>query len=135
MKISEQTRGIIEGMAAVGCTLDQIAKYLKISPRTLDKWVNYPDVRLCFDKARTNAIAFVAGKLMELIKQNDKTAIIFYLKAQANWNDQGDMNINITNELTRRESEIMLAIKKVVKDPETLKALGHALGGNEKTTD
>jgi hypothetical protein len=135
MKISEQTKGTIEGMAAVGCTLDQIAKYLKISPRTLDHWINKPDVRVYYDKARANAIGFVAGKLMELIKQNDKTAIIFYLKAQANWNDQGDMNINITNELSKRESEIMAAIKKVVKDPETLKALGHELGGNEKAPE
>ena len=78
----------IQKLAGLGCTLDQIAIAVDISPRTLDRWKATPEVERAYSLGRIAAAQTVAQKLYDLCLDGNTTAIIFWLKSQAGWTDK-----------------------------------------------
>jgi hypothetical protein len=78
----------IEKLAGLGCTLNQIAIAIDISPRTLDRWKATPEVERAYGLGRLAASQAVAQKLYDLCMEGNTTAIIFWLKSQAGWTDK-----------------------------------------------
>lgn len=78
----------VEEFAQVCDNEEEIALALGISYPTLRRRKKDSEQ---FDQAikrgKAKANAFVGGKLMQLIKEGNPTAIIFYLKARCGWRD------------------------------------------------
>lgn len=95
------TPKIIEEVAMLsgrGLTAEQIHQYYGISRGT---WFNTlkkePELHAAVVQGRSKGISFAAGKLFELVKKGDKTAIIFYLKTQGRWKEATDVEITLPN--------------------------------------
>ncbi len=89
----------IEGLAANGLTLEQIAAALSIDVRTLyNKRKRFKEVRDAIDRGAAAGIKNVANALYEAaVVDKNTTAMIFYLKARAGWRDQGPI-VEVHNE-------------------------------------
>ncbi len=94
---TDQQLKVLQALAGRGLTLDDIALALDISPATLDRWLQRPDVRLAYEKGRVVAKSEMAGRLWEIAMTNDEkglptkqatAAVIFWLKSQARWTDR-----------------------------------------------
>ena len=60
------------------------AENLGVTVNTINNYFNrYPELNDALKDIKEKTIDFAESKLMELIKEKDKTAIIFYLKTQA----------------------------------------------------
>ena len=81
-----------------GLTAEQIHQYYGISRGT---WFNTlkkdAELHAAVIQGRSKGISFAAGKLFELVKKGDKTAIIFYLKTQGRWKEATDVEITLPN--------------------------------------
>jgi hypothetical protein len=78
----------IERLAGHGFRLDDIAIAVDISPSMLDRWMKRKDVNTAYRKGRIEAISNVAERLYQKALDGDVTAMIFYLKSQAQWTDK-----------------------------------------------
>lgn len=78
----------IEKLAGRGFRLDDIAIACDISPSTLKKWRELPEVNRAYRKGRIEATSEVAAKLYDLAIAGDVPSCIFWLKAQAGWSDR-----------------------------------------------
>ena len=77
----------VEKLAAV-LSLDQIADFLGMSPRTLDRrLVDDARVATAYSRGRAASIAGVATNLLKQARDGNTTAAIFYLKTQAGWKE------------------------------------------------
>ena len=77
----------VEKLAAV-LSLDQIADFLGMSPRTLDRrLVDDERVATAYSRGRAASIAGVATNLLKQARDGNTTAAIFYLKTQAGWKE------------------------------------------------
>lgn len=88
---------IIEQMAGMGSTLDDIALILDWSVATLDRKLKLPEVESAYKKGRAIAKNSMASRLWDIAMSGDEqgqpskqatTACIFWLKAQAGWTDR-----------------------------------------------
>ena len=78
----------IERLAGLGFRLDDIAIACDVSSSKLDRWLQREDVKFAYRKGKVQAVADIAERLYEKAKGGDMTAMIFYLKCQANWSDK-----------------------------------------------
>lgn len=75
--------------AALGLRLDDIAYILGVPPSTFDQVkARDPRVEEAYQSGRVKAAAAVASTLYDKAMSGDTVCMIFYLKSQANWNDQ-----------------------------------------------
>jgi IS30 family transposase len=83
--LTPQRKEIIERAARAGCTLKQIACLLGVGDRTIDYWIDRPDVAQVYQAAKMTAILNVADMLYNLALAGDLNAVIFYLRTQGGW--------------------------------------------------
>jgi DNA-binding XRE family transcriptional regulator len=78
----------VESLAERGLSQAQIADALGISARTLyERKAESAEFAEAIKRGRAKGIAFVSNKLMEQVSGGNVTAMIFFLKAQANWHE------------------------------------------------
>lgn len=84
----------VETLAGMGLTMQQIAHYYGLSASGWFKAMQrQPELTAVACKGKAKTIAMVSGKLMELVKNGDRVAIIFYLKTQARWSEAKDVEV------------------------------------------
>lgn len=96
--VTETDLRLIEKMAGLGSTLDDIALVLGWSPATLDrKKKDVPEVNQAWQRGRICATESMASRLWDIAMSNDDKGIptkqsviaaIFWMKAQAKWSDR-----------------------------------------------
>ena len=75
-------------LSGQGLTHKQIAAFFGIGTNTFYmKMKEYPELREAVTKGKSKMISFVAGHLIQQIKNGSTTATIFYLKTQAGWKE------------------------------------------------
>ena len=84
---------IIERMASLGATLDDIAYCCDVSKSTLERWRADKTVNDVYEKGREQAKSSMQKRLWAIAMQDGdlkaaNTATIFWLKAQAGWSDR-----------------------------------------------
>lgn len=84
----------IEGLAAVGCTLAEIAHVIGITDRQLDRWLKHKEVAQAHAKGKSGAIASVGKKLYDKAIGGDVTAIIWFEKTRAKRSER----VHVVNE-------------------------------------
>ena len=93
---------VIESMAGLGSTLDDIAKVLGVSASTLDRWLKLDEVGAAYGRGRAIAKHDMASRLWDIaMSQGDDgqpgkgavQATIFWLKAQAGWSDRAEEDV------------------------------------------
>lgn len=85
--LTEEERKDIVKMAPY-VTQEQLADFLKINCNTLKRIFDEDELLFKeYKKAKVVKIGKAAGKLWELIEQNDRASIFFYLKTQAGWKE------------------------------------------------
>lgn len=74
---------VIDAITKAKGILVVAAKSLGCSRTTVYNYMNkYPTVQAAYDEINESALDFAEGKLMELIRAGNLTAIIFYLKTK-----------------------------------------------------
>jgi predicted transcriptional regulator len=78
---TEQTKAKVSALVSFGVTREEIARYLEISEDTLLRHYRYE-----IENSQLDANAQVAAKLFKKATKNeDLSAIIFWLKTRARW--------------------------------------------------
>lgn len=78
----------VERLAQVCDNEEEIALALGISYRTLqNRKKDFANFATAIKKGKAKANAFVGGKLMNLIKEGNPAAIIFYMKSRCGWRE------------------------------------------------
>lgn len=78
---NDKIRAKVSALTSFGITQEEISKYLEISVETLKKYYQYE-----LDNSQLDANAQVAAKLFKKATKNeDLSAIIFWLKTRARW--------------------------------------------------
>lgn len=79
----------VEELASKGLTIEQIAASLGISDRTLySKKKRYAEIADAIKKGQAAGIATIANKLFQKAMGGNVAAMIFFLKARADWSDK-----------------------------------------------
>jgi AraC-like DNA-binding protein len=87
--IDEEICKRAEGYAAQGLTMNQIAQVLGISQTTLyDKQSKFSEFSEAIKRGKNKGIATITNALFRKASDGDNTAMIFYLKNQAGWQDK-----------------------------------------------
>lgn len=95
--VNEETLKKIEGLALTGMTHEGIASCCGISHTTLyTKIKQYPDIKERINLGRQKGAAVVGGKLVELAREGNLGAIIWYEKTRCGRSDKIDVNSNTT---------------------------------------
>jgi len=89
--ITERDKQQIEVLAGLGLTLDNIARVLGISPRTLDRWLKNPDILALYKKGQARAEIEISKALFELAKSGCISAIIWYEKTRCGRSDRAEV--------------------------------------------
>jgi len=93
-KVTPEVLKEVEVMAGNGLTQIQIAAYYGVTYATLNNAkIRDKSLDFAIKKGKSKSILFVTGKLMEKIKQGNLSAIIFYLKTQAGWNEKSTLEL------------------------------------------
>ena len=78
-----------EAYAAQGLTMPQIASVLGMSQTTLyDKKSKFSEFSEAIKRGKDKGIATITNALFNKARDGDNTAMIFYLKNQAGWQDR-----------------------------------------------
>ena len=85
-KPSDETRSLVKGFSAFGVPQSDIAKYLKLDPKTLRK--HYPS-EIEFGMMEANAK--VAKSLYDQAVSGNTAASIFWLKARCGWTERTEL--------------------------------------------
>lgn len=113
--LSDEQKAQIEAMAAF-LSLDQIADFFGIARNTLSEIMKRDkEVSERYKKGKAKAIGSVAQSLLTQAKGGNLTAIIFYLKTQAGWNE----TMNVATEDTEDSNEIIVKVIDARKDANT----------------
>lgn len=105
----------VEALASV-LTLEQIADYFGIARNTFTAICErQPEVVEHYKKGKTKAIANVAQNLIRQAQEGNTTAIIFYLKTQAGWRENQEIETNGTP----RPTQININVKSARKNAES----------------
>ena len=87
--IDEEICKRAEAYAAQGLTMVQIANVLGIGETTLyEKQQEYSEFSEAIKSGRNKGIATITNALFTKAREGDNTAMIFYLKNQAGWQDR-----------------------------------------------
>jgi hypothetical protein len=94
LQITEEIIKQVGVMAGNGLTEKQIYRYYGISHGYWDKLKKEnKELKRSFLKGKSKTIFAVTGRLMDKIRCNDLSAIIFYLKTQAGWREKTTINV------------------------------------------
>ena len=87
--IDEEICKRAEAYAAQGLTMVQIANVLGIGETTLyEKQQEYSEFSEAIKRGKNKGIATITNALFNKAREGDNTAMIFYLKNQAGWQDR-----------------------------------------------
>lgn len=79
----------VEGLAAQGLDLVQIANVLGINRSTLcKKKAQFEELEDAIKRGRDKGIAAISNALFQKAKKGDTTSMIFFLKCRAGWREQ-----------------------------------------------
>jgi len=81
-KPKEDDRKKVQAMVSFGITLENIAKIMEVTQKTLTKHFKNE-----IDTAHDRAVSAVAGKLYQKAMSGDNTCMIFYLKTRGKWRE------------------------------------------------
>ena len=94
-RVTPEILNEVQILAGRGLTINQISDYYGISNKTFHLHKkNNPELEVAFRKGKCKTISFVAGKLIEHIKNDNIPATIFYLKTQGGWTDASTVQLN-----------------------------------------
>ena len=107
-KVTEKTKTEVRALSSFGIPQEQIALYLGISVDTLSRRYKRE-----IEIGPVHANAQVAGCLYnKAVKENDITAIIFWLKTRARWKTADNEKVIESNDELRNE---LLEHRKLLK--------------------
>lgn len=89
--ITQRDKRQIEALASMGVPLDNIAKILNISPRTLDKWLKLPDIAALYKKGRIQAEITVAKALFDKALSGCLPAIVWYERTRCDRSERNEV--------------------------------------------
>ena len=76
-------------------TMEQMADYFGLCDGTLRKrFQESPELLAAYKKGRGKTVNAVAEKLISMAKSGNLTAIIFYLKTQARWQEKSETDLS-----------------------------------------
>ncbi len=81
----------IEALASMGVPLDNIAKILNISPRTLDNWLKLPGINALYKKGLLQAELIVAKALFNKALSGCLPAIIWYERTRCDRSERNEV--------------------------------------------
>lgn len=97
-------------------TMDQIADFFGIHANTLRRRMQEdPRVKVAYKKGEASAIDDAGSSLLDLVKEKNVTAIIFFLKTRARWRETdhvpaaSEISKLTDRELQKRRAKIGLA--------------------------
>jgi hypothetical protein len=94
LDVTEEVLSQIETMAGNGLTEQQIYRFFGIGHSYWGRLKKKnKDLLRAFHKGKSRTILAVTGRLMDKIRCNDLSAIIFYLKTQAGWREKTTINV------------------------------------------
>jgi hypothetical protein len=85
---TEYQLNLAKNLAILNLTDEEIAKVLEINVVTLHR-----HYRTKLKEGRHDVKAFVVSKLMQLIKEGNPAAIMFYLKTQCRWRETDRLEV------------------------------------------
>lgn len=86
---TEDAVNTVQKLARLGLTQEHMANFFGVSKRCFCEWlVKHPPLYAALKKGKSDAIAFVSGKLFENITEGKEASIFFYLKTQAGWREK-----------------------------------------------
>lgn len=103
---------ILQRCAGYGLTIEEIAHILDIGNSTLKRRMAEDEAtKEAFQKGKAVAKELVVGKLFDLIKNGEPSAIYFYLKCQCGWREKEKDVVdttasNITIYLPEKETNV-----------------------------
>lgn len=90
-EVTEEVIHEIKALILAGMTQKQICEYYDIG---YDLWLNrkyeYPELDKIVRQGKMKTTAIVAGYLLELCRDRNLTAVMFYLKTQGGWKEAKD---------------------------------------------
>lgn len=106
----------VKVLAGRGLTQEQIANYLGISEGFITELKHrHPEFAEAIKEGKAKMISLAAGKLIELVKKGNLSAICFYLKTQARWREVE--RVAETEETEQKPKAQLPAITLNVNDP------------------
>lgn len=107
--LSDEQIAQVEALASV-LSLEQVADYFGISKPTFYKIMErQPEVAIRFKKGKAKATVTIGKNLIELAKDGNLTAIIFYLKTQAGWRETEQQDIEQQGK--QRPTQVVIEVK------------------------
>lgn len=104
----------VEALAAQGLTEEQIADALGISQQTLIlRKKEYSEFAEAIKKGKAKGIAAISNALFQKAKGGDTTAMIFYLKARAQWSDKPEESRDSIADKAKAIRSAMQAIEEM----------------------
>ena len=92
-----------ESLAASGLTNEQIADCLDMGVTTFyEKSKIYTEFAQAIKRGKSKGIGMMANNLVKLAKGGNAAANIFWLKAQAKWRDNYDINLTNNDDTSRK---------------------------------
>lgn len=91
-KFTEEERLCVLNLVNAGVTQDVIARVFKTNVSNLSK-----QCREVLDDGMATRNATVVSKLYELCMKGDKTALIFWCKAQMGWRDRPEVQVSVSD--------------------------------------
>jgi hypothetical protein len=104
---TRRSRRLIKRMVSAGLTVKSIAQVVELSEDTLTKYY-----RQELDTGLDESIALAERSLYRRGLKGDTTALIFWLKARAQWRDRDAMNVQVAQILPDAE-KVKLDVKGV----------------------
>jgi len=93
--VTQQLLDEVEVLSGRGLTQQMIHYYYGVSHSYWYNLVkNHPELAEAVKRGKSRTIAMVAGKLIELVKKGNLSAIIFYLKTQARFAEHQTIGIS-----------------------------------------
>lgn len=125
-----------ETLAAQGLTMEQIANVLGMSETTLyDKKGKFSEFSQAIKRGKDKGIASITSALFTKARNGDNTAMIFYLKNRAGWQDKIEKETIIEQkqviDLTRITDNELKRLKRVLTNALTT----GGSRGNEKVIE
>ena len=118
--IDEEICKRAEAYAAQGLTMVQIANVLGIGETTLyEKQQQYSEFSEAIKRGKNKGIATITNALFNKAREGDNTAMIFYLKNQAGWQDRVEKETIVEHkhilDLTRINTNDLIVIERALE--------------------
>lgn len=113
-KPNDITTGQVKALASCGIRMDDIAKYIGVSKKTLLK--HYESV---IHTSKIERNAFVGSTLFQKVKDGNMTAILFWLKCQAGWKEADKTRVKEEDEADSEELGQISKIEVTLAKPDS----------------